>query len=106
VTTGELLTLSTLNFTEAAENLTRANQQLCTSLNCTQASVDSSGRVSLAWAGVSTSQSQEFCLNASSASSATFFSFDNFPANFSGAIVINLLVLLATPPTDMDGYRG
>jgi hypothetical protein len=36
-----------------------------------------------------------YCLNATDASTATSFRFTNFPANFSGALAINILVGLS-----------
>jgi hypothetical protein len=100
VTQGDLLTLSTLNFTESADNLTRINRQLCEAFadNCTQAEVDAFGIVSLRWDNVTNAGgAQVFCLNSSRIANATFFEFAGFPANFSGAIVVNILVCSRTP---------
>jgi hypothetical protein len=95
VTQGDLLTLSTLDFTESADNLTRINRQLCEAFadNCTQAEIDAFGIVSLRWDNVTNAgRAQVFCVNSSLIANATFFEFAGFPANFSGAVVVNILV--------------
>jgi choice-of-anchor A domain-containing protein len=94
VTQGDLLALSTTNFAESADNLTRTNRQLCDAFadNCTQAEIDDFGIVSFRWDGVAANRSQVFCIDAARISNATFFEFVDFPANFSGAVVVNVQV--------------
>lgn len=80
--------MSNVNFTESALNLTNINTKLC-SLNCSSPTIETN-MVTFQWDDVS-EQFQEFCLDAQSVANTAFFRFD-FPANFSGVVIVNIIV--------------